>query len=444
MTLQEKFRWYVKHYGWAGLFGKGLVVVTGGRLGQTLSRRGGRPLPAPSVSTGPVSPGPADAEVQLQARFIRQQALPVFPLPKSSPQVVLVTDSVSRGSLFGGVATAILLAGFVARAKGWNLQVVCRQEAPDAASIARILAMNGIELGNRLTASFIDSCSARSEIGLGHGDLVITTSWWTTESVVAAIGTERVFYLLQEDERMFYPMDDEHRRASALLNRPDIRLIINTELLYRHLEVTGLPALAGRATWFEPAFAHKRQAIQPSDESARRQRLFFYARPGHPRNLYYLGLEVLQTAARRGVLDLDRWEVHFFGSNLVATSIAGMPVICHDSVNWQAYVERLSTADAAVSLMYTPHPSYPPLDLAALGVPVLTNRFGVKQTLDRYSSSIICADCDVESLVAGLAQVLEMAGDRSARAAALRESGIESEWSNALAPAVARIVELDR
>lgn len=442
MTLQEKIRWYIKHYGWAGLLGKGLVVATGGRLGQSLSRRG-RQLPVLSVPVGPAERGPADAETLLQARFFRQQPLPVFPLQKSSPQVVLVTDSVSRGSLFGGVATAILLAGHVARAKGWNLQVVCRQEMPDAASIAMILTLNGIELGNRLTASFVDSRSARSEIGLGNSDIVITTSWWTTESVVAAIGPDRVFYLLQEDERMFYPMDDDHRRASALLDRPDIRLIINSELLYRHLEVTGLPALADRATWFEPAFVHKRREIQPF-EPAKRRRLFFYARPGHPRNLYYLGLEVLQTAARRGVLDLDRWEVHFFGSDLSATSVAGKAVICHDSLNWQAYVERLATADAALSLMYTPHPSYPPLDLAALGVPVLTNRFGTKQTLENYSSSIVCADCDVESLVAGLARVIEMAGDRPARAAALLESRIESDWSKALAPAVERIVGSDR
>ena len=53
--------------------------------------------------------------------------------------------------------------------------------------------------------------------------------------------------------------------------------------------------------------------------------------------------------------------------------------------------------------MDTPHPSYPPLDLAASGAVVVTNRHGRKTSLCQYSENIVCVDPTVEALKAGIA-----------------------------------------
>jgi hypothetical protein len=52
--------------------------------------------------------------------------------------------------------------------------------------------------------------------------------------------------------------------------------------------------------------------------------------------------------------------------------------------------------------MATPHPSYPPLDLAAAGIPVVTNCWGIKQTLNNYSPIISCVDPSIDNLVDAL------------------------------------------
>jgi hypothetical protein len=95
--------------------------------------------------------------------------------------------------------------------------------------------------------------------------------------------------------------------------------------------------------------------------------------------------------------------------------------------------------EVGLSLMYTPHPSYPPLDLAASGAVVVTNRFGRKRDLDRYSPNILCADPDVPSLLAALRDATALASDPEARAVNLAHSGLQREWAVSMAPALDRL-----
>ena len=48
----------------------------------------------------------------------------------------------------------------------------------------------------------------------------------------------------------------------------------------------------------------------------------------------------------------------------------------------EAYGSLLRRSALGVSLMVSPHPSYPPLDMAHLGLRVVTNAFGPKEPLD--------------------------------------------------------------
>ena len=58
--------------------------------------------------------------------------------------------------------------------------------------------------------------------------------------------------------------------------------------------------------------------------------------------------------------------------------------------------------------MATPHPSYPPLDLASSGVVVLTNSWPGKPDLSKYSSLIHIAKPEVLDLSEALGQVLKL------------------------------------
>jgi hypothetical protein len=88
--------------------------------------------------------------------------------------------------------------------------------------------------------------------------------------------------------------------------------------------------------------------------------------------------------------------------------------------------------------MYTPHPSYPPLDLAASGAVVVTNRFGVKQDLGAYSRNILCAEPEREAMLAALAAGLRLAEDGPERQRRFAEQRLAGDWASTLAPLVQR------
>ncbi len=85
--------------------------------------------------------------------------------------------------------------------------------------------------------------------------------------------------------------------------------------------------------------------------------------------------------------------------------------------------------------MASPHPSYPPLDLAAAGAVVVTNRFDGKFSLDRYSEDIISSDPTVAALKQAIATavVRSMEPDRPHR-----RNHLLRDWNVAFRPVLER------
>ena len=85
----------------------------------------------------------------------------------------------------------------------------------------------------------------------------------------------------------------------------------------------------------------------------------------HP---FWRGLEALHAAMREGVFASDQWNIHFVGRELPDMELpGGVRPWVWARLAWSEYVELVSIMDLGLCLMDTPHPPYPPLDLAALG-----------------------------------------------------------------------------
>ena len=94
--------------------------------------------------------------------------------------------------------------------------------------------------------------------------------------------------------------------------------------------------------------------------------------------------------------------------------------------------------------MDTPHPSYPPLDLAASGAVVVTNRSGSKASLASYSKNIICADPTLDGLKDGLRRAMAIVDDDALRLANYERNGLMRDWPTALESALRISAELAR
>jgi O-antigen biosynthesis protein len=425
---------YRRRFGWRATFT---------RLRAEWSRRSSdvaRVLPPASQSVGGeslISTDAARVGQWLRARFPALEPLRVYRQDGTERRrVTLVTDSIGKGSLYGGVGTALILGTLLANRLHANLRIVTRTEPPIPTSVGHVLDVYGIQLDGEMEFRFAAVDDDRYNLDLFDGELVLTTSWWTTAASLPAVPSRNIVYLLQEDERMFYPFGDERLRCEQTLRRADLCCVVNSSLLFDHFVAEGFENIAAQGLHFEPAFP-PRVFQRLARTAGAKRRFVFYARPNNARNLFFLGIEVIDTAVSQGVLNPEQWEIVFVGKDIPELSLSGGVVPQRrENLDWRAYARLMGEADLGLSLMYTPHPSYPPLDLVACGAVVVTNRFGVKQDLSNRSDNLICCDLDRDALVAGLVKAVALVDDDLRRAENHRRSNLASDWKATLSGVV--------
>ncbi|MDE0969761.1 MAG: hypothetical protein OSA51_10210 [Octadecabacter sp.] len=379
----------------------------------------------------------------LETRWPALQPLTVFPDTSTPRRITVVTDSISPSSLFGEVGTVLILAALWAQRTGAILRIVTRTERPITTSFSAVLKANGLNFEGQVEFLYAPHFGS-TEITISPRDLFMATSWWTAQCLLNTLPADRIVYLLQEDERIHYHYGDDHLACTTTLGEPFARIVVNSDLLYKHLTegFDPVPGLAGRAISFEPAFTYSQSPLATALDTKRK--LFFYTSPlHHARNLYATGVRIINEAVLHGVLDPSAWEVHLVGNNIDPLIFnCEMKTVYHKPMAWHDYIMFLQKMDAGLSLMYAPHPSYPPLGLATIGVPVLTNSFGVKTDLRMYSDNIVTAEPTVPAMLDGFRRLIALAEDPATCAANLDNDQINRNWEAALEEVVTNLAQL--
>ena len=321
-------------------------------------------------------------------------------------RINLITDSVQVGSLFGGVATSIILANEIANKFGMGLRLVTRQQVSRVSNVKALLANTGNSPVESLEYQHMPE-ESNDVLTVSSNDFFVTTSWWTTRDVLQSVPARKIIYILQEDERIFYEAGDLYIEAQTIMNHPSINVLVNTRSLRNYLIQSGVEGLSLTSLSFEPSFEHISSGDVSHSHKVKRD-LFFYARPNHARNLYRLGLKTLTNSVEKGILDPAKWNFHFVGfpenEHFPNTSI--LPIF-HTPSDLVTYKELIGIMDVGLSLMSSPHPSYPVIDLAAAGKMVVTNDFFGKMNLsEKVSDRIIQVPATVESLTLGLQEAI--------------------------------------
>lgn len=385
------------------------------------------------------SPAPSFAEL-FRSQHSSLEALRVYAAPHHGPRVTMVTDGIDAGRLYGGIATAIILATLIARRLRGDLRVVTRNDPPDAGAIGMILRTHGVAWDGNVECLYSPPGPGGRDIPIDREDLFVTTSWWTTRATRRAVLPERVVYMLGEDERLFYPAGDDYLLCAETLSDPEIFYAVNSHMLFDHLRANGL-APGGFA--FEPAFPSLVYYPETRPSANQKRQFFFYGRPNNLRNLYWRGLAAIAAAIEEGVFEPEEWDFSFVGKDMNEMLLPRgvQPRIMNDASR-DEYLKLVRQVDVGLSLIYTPHPSYPPFDLAASGAVVVTNRFGSsKVDLSQYSPNILCVEPTVPGLVGGLRSAVSLAANRDVRFSNVNRFAMPRDWETALTPVVERVAE---
>lgn len=100
-------------------------------------------------------------------------------------------------------------------------------------------------------------------------------------------------------------------------------------------------------------------------------------------------------------------------------------------MDWEYYGNFLGEIDLTLSLMYTPHPSYPPYDAASSGSIVLTNKC-LNKTDFSECKNILMEELDEEKFMEKFEKAIELAKNMKVRKENFEKSTISHDWNKNL------------
>ncbi len=261
------------------------------------------------------------------------------------------------------------------------------------------------------------------------GDTFIATTWWTAHiahKAVNDIKAERFVYFIQEYEPFTFPMGTFYALAQQTYRLPHYA-IFSTELLrdYFRQNKIGVYSEGEHGDQRSVSFENAIQTFSVSEQDIRERkvkRFLYYARPEQhaARNMFDLGILALNRAIEEGCFDHSQWEFYGIGSvsNIESIKLSGnISMKLLQKVSLKEYAELLTGFDVGLSLMFTPHPSLPPLEMAAAGLVVVTNTFANKteESLRSISSNIIAVEPTVEEVLKGIVLAIGRSSDYKSR-----------------------------
>jgi O-antigen biosynthesis protein len=313
----------------------------------------------------------------------------------------LLLPSINARHYFGGIHTAVQLY----RALGKHFpatRIVLVDSAPDAVALERfgdhtLVDCAADSVANHQIVPFNDRYGRT--IPVGAGDCWLTTAWWTTYSAQRLAAWQqqtfgiagRLINLIQDFEPGFYPWSSQSALALSTYHPDKDVAVFNTRLLADYFELQGL-AYQHRFV-FEPTLNEGlRQPLAEvrANPQPRQRRIVVYARPSTPRNAFELLCEALRAWGWSDAAS-SQWEVLAAGELTADLDLGPFKIRALGKLDLPDYAQLLATSAIGVSLMISPHPSYPPLEMAAFGMGVVSNRFANKN-LALFSPNIRSAE----------------------------------------------------
>ncbi len=328
--------------------------------------------------------------------------IPTLPRLDRGATVNLLIPTVTKENSFAGVATALILSILVAKEFGYKLRIICTDQFTESSSVKSVITNYRINFNLR-NIKILNLTHIPRDLDIRPDDIFIATSWWTAK-ILQQMPIERYVYLIQDYESLFYVEGDYTNLVDSTYKDKKSIKIFNTKILMDYFEKNSLLNKEKNVyTYFTPAFPKFILKSGPNLRSNNKQKknLFFYARPSTPRNGFLTGIGSIYEIFNQGILDINKWNIYFAGEdNLPNFVINGKKVINLGKLPFDRYVKFLQTVNLGISLMTSPHPSYPPLEIAASGGVVVTNKFANKVDLgNRYSKNILMADFNLESVI---------------------------------------------
>ena len=307
-------------------------------------------------------------------------------------RINLIVPSINTEHVFGGISTALKFFEALAEELKYDVRIILSDAEPDKEAIDSYSKQFRFVSGNENSQNRkqIVPFSNRSNLTLpvSEKDYFVFTGWWTAYCIqteyrnLAAEG--RLFpnpfiYFIQDYEPGFYPWSSRYLLADstyrsefqqiAVFNSHELKEYFNKNGYQFNMELE-FPPLLNKVL-------RERVAELGSSIDKKRQ-ILVYGRPGTARNAFELAVYALRSWVEISS-EAEKWEVYSAGEVHAPVDLGkGKKMYSLGKLTLDEYASVLEESYAGISLMVSPHPSYPPLEMAVFEVNVITNMYGNK------------------------------------------------------------------
>lgn len=363
----------------------------------------------------------------------------------------IIIPSVDRKHVFGGISTALKFF-YELRDKGdWSARIIVVDAPvfPESSVLPDEYVVVDAKEDVDLPRQVLPMAERHGKtFPVTKNDIFVATGWWTAYTISDVIRWQQetfgsahpLVYMIQDYEPGFYSWSSRYMMADSTY-RSDIPVyaVMNSQLLRDFFDGKGYTFAK---TWsFDPKLNDALLKYLPGQGTVvpKKKQILVYGRPSTARNAFELLIYGLQAWAAQQE-DAEEWTVLSAGEQHDDVDLGkGMVLRSVGKLSLQEYAEMMLTTYAGVSLMVSPHPSYPPLEMASFGVKTITNCYESKD-LSSFSENIVslkaCAPRDIAIALGNICNGYSGEGIISAKADYLAADKIFGQIPQELADAL--------
>lgn len=330
------------------------------------------------------------------------------------PRLSLVIPSVHPLGVFGGVTTAVDIFLEICLRTGAEARIITDdyERTQDRSFIDRRAAGLGLDPS---AIEILGRSAEKPAISVRSTDLFLVYNWYIALNARSLIDQQvfyfgvnqrPIIYIIQDYEPLFYKFSSTHMlsRLAFDMDRPCWG-IFNSSQLHDFFKAQGHSL--SRTYVFEPKIP---KGLRPGIDAgpiAKTKRILVYGRPQIPRNCFPAVEKGLRLWAAKYPQFAD-WKVVSAGLPHKPVPIApGRSLESLGKLPLDEYATLLRTTSVGLSLMASPHPSYPPLEMVHFGALTVTNTYANKDLTNTHDNFISISDIDASTIATALAVACE-------------------------------------
>lgn len=331
----------------------------------------------------------------------------------------LLTPSVDTAHVFGGIATAIRFFEELRKKIGCDARIItCDAPVISETSVAPsdyvVVSAKEDSLKPYQLISFADRSG--KTIPVAENDIFVATGWWTAYTVKAVLHAQSEYfgvpvrplvYMIQDYEPGFYPWSSRYLMADSTYRMDSpVYAVINSSILRDYFVNEGY---SFSAMWsFDPVLNPALISCLPEKETVpKKKQILVYGRPHTDRNAFTLLVYALRLFAGK-MSNVAEWTFLSAGETHETIDLGnGATLKAAGKMPLRDYAQTMCDSYAGISLMVSPHPSYPPLEMSTFGVKTITNCYKNKDIADFNGNIVSLKNCSPETVAEALLGICE-------------------------------------